>query len=168
MTRSYPSDGITIRPAQPGDVTLILDLIKGLAEYERAPEQAKATAQDIEQALFQTNPRARALICSVDGQPAGFALYFYNFSTWTGKSGIYLEDLFVEPAYRGRGAGKALLRTLARIAVAEDCTRFEWSVLDWNEPAIRFYEAFGAEPQSEWIGYRLSGDALQTFADGTD
>ena len=95
-------------------------------------------------------------------------MYFYNFSTWTGKSGIYLEDLFVEPAYRGRGAGKALLKTLARIAVAEDCSRFEWSVLDWNEPAIRFYEAFGAEPQSEWVGYRLSGDALQTFADGTD
>ena len=168
MTHFDTSDGLNIRPAQPDDVTLILDLIKGLAEYERAPEQAKATAQDIEKALFQPNPRAKALICSVDGQPAGFALYFYNFSTWTGKSGIYLEDLFIEPAYRGRGAGKALLRTLARIAIAEDCTRFEWSVLDWNEPAIRFYEAFGAEPQSEWIGYRLSGDALRAFADGTD
>jgi GNAT superfamily N-acetyltransferase len=168
MTQSYPGNRITIRPAQPGDVTLILELIKGLAEYERAPEQAKATAQDIEKALFQPNPGAHALICSVDGQPAGFALYFYNFSTWTGKSGIYLEDLFIEPAYRGRGAGKALLKTLARIAVAEDCTRFEWSVLDWNEPAIRFYEAFGAEPQSEWIGYRLSGDALRAFADGSD
>ena len=164
MTRSYTSDGITIRPAQPGDVTLILDLIKGLAEYERAPEQAKATAQDIEQALFQTNPRARALICSVDGQPAGFALYFYNFSTWTGKSGIYLEDLFVEPAYRGRGAGKALLRTLARIAVAEDCTRFEWSVLDWNELAINFYKSLGAKPQDEWVGYRLTGQALKELA----
>ena len=168
MTHFDTSDGLDIRPAQPDDVTLILDLIKGLAEYERAPEQAKATAQDIEKALFQPNPRAKALICSVDGQPAGFALYFYNFSTWTGKSGIYLEDLFVEPAYRGRGAGKALLRALARIAIAEDCTRFEWSVLDWNEPAIRFYEAFGAEPQSEWIGYRLSGDALRAFADGSD
>jgi len=168
MTHFDTSDGLDIRPAQPDDVTLILDLIKGLAEYERAPEQAKATAQDIEKALFQPNPRAKALICSVDGQPAGFALYFYNFSTWTGKSGIYLEDLFIEPAYRGRGAGKALLRALARIAIAEDCTRFEWSVLDWNEPAIRFYEAFGAEPQSEWLGYRLSGDALHALADGTD
>jgi GNAT superfamily N-acetyltransferase len=168
MTHSATSDGLDIRPAQPDDVALILDLIRGLAEYEKAPEQAKATAQDIKKALFQPNPGAHALICSVDGQPAGFALYFYNFSTWTGKSGIYLEDLFIEPAYRGRGAGKALLKTLARIAVAEDCTRFEWSVLDWNEPAIRFYEAFGAEPQSEWIGYRLSGDALRAFADGSD
>ena len=166
MTQSYPSDDITIRPAQRGDVTLILDLIRGLAEYERAPEQAKATAQDIEQALFQPNPRAKALICSVDGQPAGFALYFYNFSTWTGKSGIYLEDLFVEPAYRGRGAGKALLKTLARIAGTEHCTRFEWSVLDWNEPAIGFYHSLGAEAMDAWTVYRLDGQNLAALAAG--
>ena len=160
--------GLHIRPAHREDIGLILELIKALASYEKAPEQAKATPQDIEKALFQPSPRAHALICSVDGQPAGFALYFYNFSTWTGKSGVYLEDLFVEPAFRGYGAGKALLKRLAQIACEQDCARFEWSVLDWNEPAIKFYEAFGAEAQSEWVGYRLSGEALKTFANSTD
>ena len=162
------NNGVHIRPAQHEDIGLILDLIKALAAYEKAPEQAKATPQDIEKALFKPTPRAHALICSVDDQPVGFALYFYNFSTWTGKSGVFLEDLFVEPAYRGRGAGKALLRRLAQIACEQDCARFEWNVLDWNEPAIKFYEAFGAEAQTEWVGYRLSGSALKAFAVSND
>ncbi|MEP1471460.1 MAG: GNAT family N-acetyltransferase [Halieaceae bacterium] len=168
MSESRSRDGVHIRPAKQEDIGLILDLIKGLATYEKAPEQAKATPEDIDKALFHQPPRAHALICSVDGQPAGFALYFYNFSTWTGKSGVYLEDLFVEPAFRGRGAGKALLRRLAQVACEQDCARFEWSVLDWNEPAIKFYEAFGAQAQSEWVGYRLSGNALKAFANSSD
>lgn len=160
--------GVTIRPATTGDTDRIIELIRGLAEYEKAPEQAVATAQDIDKALFQANPRVHALMSDIDGRSIGFALYFFNFSTWTGKSGVYLEDLFVEPAFRGHGAGKALLKEIARIAVSNDCARFEWSVLDWNEPAIKFYEAFGARPQTEWVGYRLTGQALRDFANSPD
>jgi len=155
---------INIRDARIEDAAQILAFIKGLAAYEKAPHEVIATVADIERALFGESARVRAVIGEVDQAPAGFALFFYNFSTWTGKYGIYLEDLFVLPEHRGAGLGKALLRHLAQIAVAEDCSRFEWSVLDWNEPAIGFYESLGAEAQSEWIGYRLSGEALAALA----
>ena len=110
---------------------------------------------------------ARALICSVGGEPAGFAVYFFNYSTWQGRKGLYLEDLYVTPAHRGSGAGKALLQHLARIAVAEGCGRFEWSVLDWNEPALQFYRSIGASPLTEWVRHRLAGAALLEFARGS-
>jgi GNAT superfamily N-acetyltransferase len=109
-----------------------------------------------------------SVICDVDGEAAGFALYFYSFSTWLGRHGLFLEDLYVTPELRGAGAGKALLKHLARLAVREGCGRFEWNVLDWNTPAIDFYEAFGARPQSEWVGYRLTGSALTDFAGSDD
>jgi GNAT superfamily N-acetyltransferase len=157
---------IVIRDAQPADAALILGFIRELADYEKALDAVEASASQLADALFCANPRVFSVICEVDGAPAGFALYFYNFSTWLGRHGLFLEDLYINPAYRGLGAGKALLQYLARVAVSEGCGRFEWNVLDWNRPAIEFYESFGARPQSEWIGYRLSGEALQQFADG--
>jgi GNAT superfamily N-acetyltransferase len=157
---------ISIRDARIEDAAQILAFIKGLAAYEKAPHEVIATVADIERALFGDNARVRAVIGELGRAPAGFALFFYNYSTWTGKYGIYLEDLFVLPEHRGAGLGKALLRHLAQIAVAEDCSRFEWSVLDWNDPAIGFYESLGAKAQSEWIGYRLSGEALARLAAG--
>jgi GNAT superfamily N-acetyltransferase len=159
---------ITIRPATAADVPLIIRFIRELATYEKAPEQAVATEHQLEQALFCNNPRVYSVICEVDGNPAGFALFFYSFSTWLGVHGLFLEDLYVTPDYRGAGAGKALLKHLAQRAVREGCGRFEWNVLDWNRPAIDFYEAFGATPQSEWVGYRLAGDALAAFAESGD
>ena len=159
---------ISIRPATSADVPLIIRFIRELADYEKAPEEAVATEQQLEQALFCDSPRVYSVICEVDGNPAGFALYFYNFSTWLGRHGLFLEDLYVTPDQRGAGAGKALLKHLARLAVQEGCGRFEWNVLDWNKPAIDFYEAFGAQPQSEWIGYRLAGEALSAFAESGD
>ena len=159
---------ISIRPATPADVPLIIRFIRELAEYEKAPEEAVATEQQLEQALFCDSPRVFSVICEVDGDSAGFALYFYNFSTWLGCHGLFLEDLYVTPDQRGAGAGKALLKHLARLAVKEGCGRFEWNVLDWNQPAIDFYEAFGAQPQSDWIGYRLAGEALSAFAESGD
>ncbi len=157
---------LNIRPATTGDVPLILNFIRELAEYERAPEEAVATEQQLETALFTEPARVWSVICEVDGEAAGFALYFLNYSTWTGKHGLYLEDLYVSPRFRGCGAGKALLQHLAKIAVENDYARFEWNVLDWNTPAIEFYESFGARPQSEWTGYRLTGAALHAFASG--
>lgn len=159
---------ISIRPATSADVPLIIRFIRELADYEKAPEEAVATEQQLEQALFCDSPRVYSVICEVDANPAGFALYFYNFSTWLGRHGLFLEDLYVTPDQRGAGAGKALLKHLARLAVQEGCGRFEWNVLDWNQPAIDFYEAFGARPQSEWIGYRLAGEALSAFAESGD
>ncbi|HEY3538776.1 MAG TPA: GNAT family N-acetyltransferase [Trinickia sp.] len=156
---------IAIRDAIPADASVILDFIKELATYEKAADQVVATVDSIRSGLFGDRAHIRARICEVDGQPAGFALYFFSFSTWQGRKGLYLEDLYVTPRFRGAGAGKHLLHDLARIAVATGCGRFEWSVLDWNEPAIRFYESVGAKPQSEWVRYRLTGDALQAFAD---
>ena len=155
---------LTIRPATATDVPLILDLIKELAEYERLSQDVIATEAGIATALFGPSPRAHALIAHAGGEPAGFALYFYNFSTFLGRSGIYLEDLFVRPAWRRHGVGRRLLRGLAQRAVAEGCGRLEWSVLDWNEPAIAFYQAIGARPMDEWTVYRLTGDALVRFA----
>lgn len=155
---------IKIRTANIHDAPVILNFIKALASYEKAEDQVTAGLADIENSLFSEQSSAHALICSVDGNPAGFAVYFYNYSTWLGQAGIYLEDLYISPEFRGSGAGKALLQYLAKIAVKKKLDRFEWSVLDWNRPAMDFYESMGAEPLKEWIRYRLSGSALRQFA----
>lgn len=154
---------IDIRPATSEDSGLILYFVRQLAIYEKAEHEVVATEEDIRTALFCDSAGAEAVICNVDGEVAGFALYFFNFSTWQGKYGLYLEDLYVDPQYRGAGAGKALLKHCGRVALARGCGRFEWNVLDWNQPAIDFYESFGARPQHEWVGYRLEGEALRAF-----
>lgn len=153
-----------ITPAQAADLPLILELITELAEYENLRHQVVATQATLQNALFGARPAAAALIARLDGQAAGFALFFYNFSTFLGKPGLYLEDLFVRPAFRGLGVGRSLLKHLARHALERDCGRFEWSVLDWNRPARDFYEALGAEAQSSWVPYRLTGAALAKLA----
>jgi len=155
---------IHIRPAEADDTALILRFIRELALYEKAEHEVVATEADVRSSLFGPGSPARALICTVDGVNAGFAVYFFNYSTWQGRKGLYLEDLYVTPAHRNAGAGKALLLHLARLAVAEGCGRFEWSVLDWNEPAIEFYRSLGAWPMDEWVRYRLAGRALEDFA----
>ncbi len=155
---------ITIRSAESQDCAAILEFIKGLAKYENALDQVEASEEDLRSALFGNSPKAFALMCCVDNTEAGFALYFFSYSTWTGKFGLFLEDLYITPEHRGSGAGKALLKHLAGLAVANNCARFEWNVLDWNEPAIEFYEAFGAKALTEWVGYRLSGNTLKEFA----
>jgi GNAT superfamily N-acetyltransferase len=154
---------IRIRPAEPADAALILRFIRELAVYERAEHEVVATEDDLRESLFGNGP-AHALVCTVDGVDAGFAVYFFNYSTWQGRKGLYLEDLYLSPCHRGAGAGKALLRHLAGIAVAEGCGRFEWSVLDWNEPALQFYRSIGAWPMGEWVRHRLAGPALAAFA----
>lgn len=158
---------LTIRPATPDDAELILRFITELAIYEKAEHEVKTDASGIRNSLFADGSTAHGLICEHDGQPIGYAVYFFNYSTWLGKHGLYLEDLYISPEARGLGAGKALLRHLAQVAVARGCGRFEWSVLDWNTPAIDFYESFGARPQSEWTTYRLTGQALLDFAANT-
>ena len=158
------SAGLTIRPAAPADRDLVFSFIRELAEYEQLLDEVEATASDIERVLFSPHPRAFCDIAEYDGAPAGFALWFYNFSTFRGRHGIYLEDLFVRPALRGKGIGKALLAHLAKRAVAERCARVEWWVLDWNEPSIKFYESLGAIPMEEWTVFRLTGDALKRLA----
>ncbi len=155
---------LTIREAAEEDAPVIVSLVRELAEYEREPQAAKASVADIEKALFGVHPKVHALISEWNGEPCGFAVYFFNFSTWTGRHGIYLEDLFVRESVRGKGAGKALLARLATIAVANGCARFEWSVLDWNEPAIGFYKSIGASPMNEWTVFRVEGDALAKLA----
>lgn len=155
---------ITIRQAVVEDAALILNFINELAVYEKMEKDVKASIEDIEKSLFSENATAHALICQMDEIAVGYAIYFYNYSTWLGKNGLYLEDLYISPKYRGCGAGKVVLRYLAQQAVSKDCGRFEWCVLDWNEPAIKFYESIGAKPQNEWVIYRLSGDELQNFA----
>ncbi|QNH23029.1 N-acetyltransferase [Xanthomonas sp. GW] len=155
-----------IRPATPDDAALILRLIRDLARYERAEDAVQTDAAGLRASLFGPGATAHALICEADAQPIGYAVYFYNYSTWLGRNGLYLEDLYVAPEHRGSGAGKALLRHLARQALAEGCGRFEWSVLDWNQPAIDFYQAAGAQAQDEWTVYRLQGEALARFAAG--
>ncbi|WP_325435582.1 GNAT family N-acetyltransferase [Pseudomonas nitroreducens] len=154
----------TLRPAVPDDIPLILDLIRELADYEKLVHEVKAYAQRMHDHLFGPRPYAEVLIGEVDGAPQGFALFFHNYSTWLSQPGIYLEDLYVRPAARGAGLGKALLTELARLAVERGCGRLEWSVLDWNEPAIGFYRSLGARPQDEWSVYRLTGDALGDLA----
>jgi GNAT superfamily N-acetyltransferase len=153
--------GLRIRPASKADGTLVYSFVRELAEYERLLDDVAATQADIDSALFGPNPRVFCDIGEWDGAAAGFALWFYNFSTFRGRHGIYLEDLFVRPVFRGKGIGKALLVNLAKRAVAENCARVEWSVLDWNEPSIKFYESLGAIPMEEWSIFRLTGDALR-------
>ncbi|MEY9533010.1 GNAT family N-acetyltransferase [Sinorhizobium fredii] len=155
---------INIRDAVPDDAATILRFITELAIYEKAEQEVEATIELLTVSLFGPGRVSRAVICEVDGAPAGFAIWFYNYSTWQARKGLYLEDLYVTPEHRGSGAGKMLLKHLARIAIVEGCGRFEWSVLDWNEPAIRVYEAIGAEPLSEWTRYRLVGKELEALA----
>jgi GNAT superfamily N-acetyltransferase len=154
----------TIRPATRADIPQILTFIRALAAYERAPDAVTATAADLERDGFGPNPFYFCLIAEHDGGAAGFALFFYNYSSWLGRPGIYLEDLFVEPALRGLGIGKALLERVATIAVEKGCQRFEWAVLDWNTPAIEFYRARGAKFMDEWKIVRVSGEALKGLA----
>nr|WP_298139909.1 GNAT family N-acetyltransferase [uncultured Pseudomonas sp.] len=156
---------LNIRPADRDDIPLILVFIRELAEYEKLADQAIADPEQMAKHLFGPRPYAEVLIGEVDGEPAGFALFFHNYSTFLGKPGIYLEDLYVRASARGAGLGKALLSTLARLAVERGCGRLEWSVLDWNAPAIGFYRQLGAEPMNEWTVYRLSGSALRHAAD---
>lgn len=158
--------GLVLRPAQASDAALILRFIIELAVYEKEPDAVVTDEAGIAASLFGEGATARALIAELDGAPVGYAVWFANYSTWLGRNGLYLEDLYVTPAVRGRGVGKAILRHLAGLAVASACGRMEWSVLDWNAPAIAFYESVGARPQSEWTVYRLAGDALQAFAGG--
>jgi GNAT superfamily N-acetyltransferase len=155
---------MTIRAATPDDLPLIVALVRELAAYERLSEQAVASEADFARALFGSPPAAHALIAEFGGAAAGFALYFYNFSTFVGRRGLYVEDVFVRPEFRRCGLGRGLFRYLAAIAVAENCGRMEWSVLDWNEPAIRFYASLGATPMHEWTVQRLTGAALAAFA----
>jgi len=155
---------LSIRPATVDDVALIAQLIRELAEYERLAHAAVASEADLRAQLFGERPAAEVLIAESDGEPAGFALFFHSFSTFLGKRGLYLEDLFVRPAFRGLGLGRHLMAALARIAVQRDCGRFEWSVLDWNAPAIGFYRALGATGMDEWTVQRLEGDALRALA----
>ncbi|NVK57985.1 MAG: GNAT family N-acetyltransferase [Alteromonadaceae bacterium] len=155
---------ITIRNAVKSDTETLLHFIKELAIYEKAEHEAKATPEHIHNTLFTESPKAHALICEQNGVAIGFAVYFYSYSTWQGQYGLYLEDLYVSPEFRGQSAGKKLLTYLAGVAVENNCGRFEWSVLDWNQPAIDFYESLNAKPQGEWIRYRLDGEALISLA----
>jgi GNAT superfamily N-acetyltransferase len=155
---------LTIRPATPDDIPQILAFIRELAEYEREPAAAVATYDDLLRDGFSEPKRFHCLMAEFENAPAGFALYFYNYSTWRGHAGIYLEDIFVRPAFRGKGIGKALLTKVAAIAAAEGCPRLEWAVLNWNTPAIDFYNSIGAQPMSEWTTMRVSGDSLSALA----
>lgn len=159
------ASGLAIRPATPRDCDLVFAFIRELAEYEKLLDRVDATPDDIARALFAPQPRVFCDIAEFERAPAGFALWFYNYSTFRGRHGIYLEDLFVRPALRGKGIGKALLAQLARRAVTEDCSRLEWSVLDWNAPSIAFYESLGAKAMEGWTVFRLSDDALATLAE---
>ena len=156
---------IRIQRASQNDVPLILDLIRGLAEYERLADEVVATEDGLREALFGPRPDAEVIIAYADDRPAGFALFFHNFSTFVGRRGLYLEDLFVKPEFRALGIGKRLLVELARLAVERNCGRFEWCVLDWNEPAIGFYKKLGARQMEEWRVFRLSGEALTALAE---
>lgn len=155
---------VVIRPAESGDIDDILRLVKALAAYEREADAVKADTAMLRAALFGPDATAEALIAEAGGRAVGFAVWFHNFSTWTGKRGLYLEDLFVEPEARGQGIGKALLIRLAQIALERDCGRFEWAVLDWNAPSIAFYRALGAKPMDEWTVMRVEDDALKALA----
>ena len=155
---------LEISAALEADIPLLSALIRELADYEKLGDHVVATDATLRRSLFGPHPAAEARVARCGGEPAGFALYFHNFSTFLGRRGLYLEDLFVRPAFRGRGIGKALLIHLARLAVERDCGRFEWAVLDWNRPARDFYEGLGAELNSAWVCYRLSGDNLRRLA----
>ena len=155
---------LTIRPSTASDVQLILDFIRELAQYEREPQAVTATEADLLRDGFRPDPKFRVLIAEWEGKPAGFALFFYNYSTWLGRPGLYLEDLFVRPEFRGRGIGKQLLVHLAQLAVRENCGRFQWQVLDWNTPALEFYESLGAKVLKTWLTMRVEGNALERLA----
>ena len=163
MSESTPPP-LRIRPAAVADVPVILHLIRGLAEYERLLDECVATEDQLRDTLFGDRPQAEVVIAEWEGGPAGFALFFHNYSTFLAQRGLYLEDLFVLPAHRGRGIGRALLVHLAQLAVERGCGRFEWSVLDWNAPAIAFYRALGAEPMDDWTIMRVTGARLATLA----
>lgn len=155
---------INIRKATIEDSALILRFVTELAIYEKAEHQVTATLTDIQGSLFAANSSTQALICTIDNTPVGYAIYFFNYSTRLGKHGLYLEDLYVSADYRGLGAGEVILKHLAQIALAKRCVRFEWRVLNWNEPAIKFYQSIGAQPQVEWVSYRLTDASLADFA----
>ena len=155
---------VTIVPATERDVPVVLQMIKDLAEYERMSDQVTATESGLRATLFGSRPAAEVVIAKVGETPAGFALFFHNYSTFVGKPGLYLEDLFVRPEWRGHGIGRALLSHLATITIQRNCGRFEWSVLDWNEPAIGFYKKLGAVPMEDWTIFRITGDALKALA----
>jgi len=157
---------IDVREATGDDVSLILSLVRELAEYEKLSHEVVATEEELRESLFGVRRYAEVLIAEHDGTPAGFALFFHNFSTFLGKPGIYLEDLYVKPAFRGAGVGKKLLVHLANLAKERDCGRLEWWVLDWNEPSIGFYKKIGAVPMDDWTVYRVSGTALEDLASG--
>lgn len=158
------SRGVTLRPATRTDVPVILELIRGLAAYERLADECVATEAALTETLFGARPQAEVIVALADGTAAGFALFFHNYSTFLARRGIYLEDLFVKPEFRGRGIGKALLAHLAGVALARGCGRLEWSVLDWNTDAIRFYGSLGAKAMDEWTVYRVTGPALAQLA----
>lgn len=155
---------IIIRDALASDSQTILDFIIELAVYEKAEHEVKTNVEETQEAIFGKDSTVKALICEEDGIAIGYAVYFYNYSTWLGKNGIYLEDLFITKEKRGVGAGKLLLKHLANKAISENCGRFEWSCLDWNTPSREFYESLGAVAQNEWVGYRLEGESLVSFA----
>ncbi len=155
---------ISLRPATPNDAGTLLALVRALAEYERAPDDVVATESDYVRALSSATPEMEALLAEDEGSALGFALFFPTWSTWRGRPGIHLEDLFVVPEARGRGIGRALLSRVAQLALARGCARLEWQVLDWNEPALGFYRALGARSLDEWIAMRADGDALETLA----
>ena len=154
-----------IRPAKIQEVGEVLQLIQDLATYEKAPEQVEARLEDLLNTIFASDPRVFCDLVEVDGQIAGMAIWFLNYSTWQAKHGIYLEDLFIKPEYRGRGYGKALLKHLAKICDEKGYGRLQWWVLDWNSPAIEFYKSLGAEAMDEWTVYRTSGQALKDLGD---
>ena len=157
---------LTVREATPSDAATIVRFVRELADYEKALHEVQATEESVRASIFGEGSVTQALIAERDGAAIGMAVWFFSYSTWQARNGLYLEDLYVTPEARGSGAGKAMLRRLAQIALEAGCGRFEWSVLDWNEPSIRVYEAIGAEPQKEWIRYRLTGDKLTEFARG--
>ena len=157
-------ESIVLRPADENDTGILLDFIKKLASYEKKMDEVIATKSDLEYVLFKMKI-AEAIIAELDREAAGFAIFFYNFSTFIGKPGIYIEDLYVNPEVRGKGIGKALFTYIARLAIQRKCCRLEWSVLHWNEPSINFYKKLGAEPKDEWVVYKLSGKSLKKIAD---
>src|SRR6059058_3131400 len=158
---------LQIRPARVEDVPVILELIRDLATYELAPDEVTATEEQLVDVLFGERPAAEVLLAFEGKTPVGFAVFFHNFSTWLGRSGLYLEDLFVKPQHRGKGYGRALLIHLAKIARERGCGRMEWAVLDWNEPAIKFYRQLGAKPMDEWTVFRLTRDGIAKLADSS-
>ena len=165
MTRNSP-ELVTIRPAEPGEERLILEMIRELADYEKLLHEVTATEEDIRKSLFTEKRTAEALLVHVGEKPAGFAIFFHNYSTFLGKNGLYLEDVFVRPEFRHGGIGKAILKHLAGIAKERGCGRFEWAVLDWNEPAIRFYRSMEAQPQNDWTVYRLDRTGIESLVSG--